>query len=252
MSTIIISGDTSGSITVQPAASGSGTLTLPSNSGSLLPSTIPAGTATTAPLTFSNGTTLTTAAAGNWEYDGRVFYVTPQSTQRGIMPGSLTYYLGSTRTLANNTTVQSIFNVGVTLSSGTIYDFEAWLVLIDPGAATTLYANFGFGGTATINDIIYETQSVWDAGGATQVDTTENTAVVNTASMTQTVVSASTVQALSYIIRGTVSINAGGTFIPQHQWSATPGQAWVVQKGSYFSLYPVGLAGANVSVGTWA
>ena len=49
-----------------------------------------------------------------------------------------------------------------------------------------------------------------------------------------------------------LSVNAGGTFIPQYSLSAAPGGAYTSQPGSYFLIYPVGASGANVSVGTWA
>ena len=151
----------------------------------------------------------------------------------------------------NNGTLQSIFGVGITLSSSTIYDIEAWICLLGSGSSNSVSASLGFGGTATVNNIIYQTNTVYDAGLAPQVDTSENMGIINTTTQTTTT-AAAICQALSYNIRGTVSVNAGGTFIPNHQWSGTPGAAWVVQAGSYFSLYPVGVAGANVSVGTWA
>jgi hypothetical protein len=53
-------------------------------------------------------------------------------------------------------------------------------------------------------------------------------------------------------ISGTVSINAGGTFIPQYQLSAAPGGAWTVASGAYFLIYPISASGSNTSVGTWA
>jgi hypothetical protein len=44
-----------------------------------------AGTATVAPLGFTSGTNLTSAVAGAMEWDGRVPYMTPQSTERGAL-----------------------------------------------------------------------------------------------------------------------------------------------------------------------
>jgi hypothetical protein len=51
---------------------------------------------------------------------------------------------------------------------------------------------------------------------------------------------------------GTVSVNAGGTFIPQYTLSTAPGGAYTTAIGSYLSIWPIGAAGANTSVGTWA
>ena len=56
----------------------------------------------------------------------------------------------------------------------------------------------------------------------------------------------------SATIKGTVSVNAGGTFIPQYSCSAAPGGAYTTAAGSYFLIYPIGASGANVNVGTWA
>lgn len=47
-------------------------------------------------------------------------------------------------------------------------------------------------------------------------------------------------------------INAGGTFIPQYQLSAAPGGAYTTAIGSYFLIYPIGAAGNNTNIGTWA
>jgi hypothetical protein len=65
---------------------------------------------------------------------------------------------------------------------------------------------------------------------------------------------ASAVAGLSYVgqVKGTVSINAGGTFIPQYTLSAAPGGAYSTIAGSYVKIYPVGAAGATVNVGSWA
>jgi hypothetical protein len=53
------------------------------------------------------------------------------------------------------------------------------------------------------------------------------------------------------MIRGTVSIATGGTFIPQYSLSAAPGGAYTTQLGSYFLIYPLGASGSNTNIGTW-
>ena len=53
-------------------------------------------------------------------------------------------------------------------------------------------------------------------------------------------------------ISGVISVNAGGTFIPQYTLSAAPGGAYTTAANSYFLIYPIGASGANTSVGTWA
>jgi hypothetical protein len=54
-----------------------------------------------------------------------------------------------------------------------------------------------------------------------------------------------------YTFNGIVSVNAGGTFIPQVTTSAS-GPIYTGQIGSYFMIYPIGTSGANINVGTWA
>ena len=53
-------------------------------------------------------------------------------------------------------------------------------------------------------------------------------------------------------IKGTVSINAGGTFIPQYALSAAPGGAYSTAIGSYIRINPLSASGAATNVGTWA
>jgi hypothetical protein len=113
--------------------------------------------------------------------------------------------------------------------------------------------NLGFGGTATINYILYDFPYLINTSASTinLVDISPVQTIINTASMTAAAGSGSS-EASSMTIHGTVSINAGGTFIPQMQYSVAPGVTSSVLKGSWFCLTPLGAAGANISVGTWA
>ena len=68
-------------------------------------------------------------------------------------------------------------------------------------------------------------------------------------------VAASLVSAAYYhsaTIKGTVSVNAGGTFIPQYSCSAAPGGAYTTSLGSYVKIYPIGASGSATNVGSWA
>jgi len=209
-----------------------------------------AGTTTTYPIKLASGTNLTSATAGVVEYDGKVPYFTPQGTQRGLIPGMQFYRLDSAYTFASSTSTISIYNVGVTLSASTVYAFEGLFVMVKSNGSAVA-GNMGFGGTATVNNILYQTHSVFDAGGIPQVDTTTNLAVNNTTALTAFTTSAS-VATISAFFTGTVSINAGGTFIPQFSQSAAGSGTVSNQAGAYFRIYPIGTAGSAVSVGTWA
>jgi len=76
-------------------------------------------------LVLTSDTLIGTAAAGNIEYSSPIFTGTPVGTQRGIVPTQQYYRLNADLAGANATGAQSIFGVGVTLSAGTVYEFEA-------------------------------------------------------------------------------------------------------------------------------
>jgi hypothetical protein len=54
-----------------------------------------------------------------------------------------------------------------------------------------------------------------------------------------------------FFVWGIVRINGAGTFIPQFKYSAAPGGAPTVKRGTWFRMWPVG-SNTTVSVGTWA
>jgi hypothetical protein len=209
-------------------------------------------------LALTSDTLIGTAAAGNIEYSSPIFTGTPIGTQRGIVPTQQYYRLNADLAGANVSTAQSLFNVGVTLSASTVYEFEGLYVLAKSAGATSHTLGFGFGGTATVNNILYEA-----SGGALVSATPSGTLITNinyllgsvANSTANTVVFTAIATAgicFSYIVRGTVSINAGGTFIPQYTLSAAPGGAYSTVAGSYIRIAPVSASGSNTSVGAWA
>jgi hypothetical protein len=216
--------------------------------------TFGAGTTTVAPIDLTAGTNLTTAIAGAIEYDGKVIYGTPQSTQRGVIPGAQFFRLDSALAGANVNTAQNVFGVGVTLSSSTVYAFEAVYALSKAAGTTSHSVGLGFGGTATLNNISYAGVSANNNSAFTTDSTTAIGIYVQTASNTTFSNGTSTAATIfrTYTLKGTVSVNAGGTFTPQYTLSAAPGGAYTTALGSYFMIYPIGASGANISVGTWA
>jgi hypothetical protein len=217
--------------------------------------TLGAGTASVPSIKLTSGTNLTTATAGAIEYDGKIVYGTPIGTQRGIVPTQQYYRLNSALVGANAATTQNIFGVGVTLSASTAYEFEMVAALSKSAGTTSHSFGFGFGGTATLNNIGFlvsgSTQSTafaplaaggnviqqWIIGAG---NTNVNTAITSAAFYNYVVV------------KGTVSINAGGTFIPQYTLSAAPGGAYSTAAGSYIKINPLSASGAATNVGTWA
>ena len=201
-----------------------------------------------------NADSLGTAAAGALDYNGTALYFTPAGTQRGVVPGAQFFRLDSALVGANVNTAQNVFGVGVTLSASTVYAFEAFYGLSKTAGTTSHSVGLGFGGTATLNNIGYwgfsDTESAFTyAGTAGNLGGFYTQTASNTAS---SLASTSATLARTLRITGTVSVNAGGTFIPQYTCSAAPGGAYTTAAGSFFMIYPIGASGANVNVGTWA
>ena len=236
--------NTSGAVAVGQNLSVAGTTTLTGSLASTL--NLVAGTTTVAPLDFATGTNLTTAIAGGMEYDGKVFYGTPQSTQRGVIPGMQFFQVNSSIAGANVATAQSVFGVSVTLSASTVYAFEAIYYLNKTAGATSHTIGFGFGGTATINS------TFWNAIGFDTQTAIQMVVSNSLANITWAGGNAAAAVSAFANVKGTVSINGGGTFTPQYTLSAAPGGAYSTMANSYFLIYPIGASGANVNVGTWA
>jgi hypothetical protein len=216
----------------------------------LTPVVLPAGTASNAPLSLQPGTNLTAAAAGAVEYDGKVIYSTPNG--RGVSPSMMLYRLNSGLAGANATGVQSILGVGVTLNASTIYEYEAAFAFTKTTGATSHSFGQSFGGTATLNNIYTQ---IATSSSAIAPPTNQTCFLGSTLAATNTYWISSigvTTVTVAMTIRGTVSINAGGTLIPQYQLSSAPGGAYTTAAGSYFAIWPIGASGANVSVGLWA
>jgi len=249
-------------ITTDAALSFDATYTIPGLGGTAVTTDAPqvlsnkrliatAGTTATAPIILASGTNLTTAAAGSAEYDGKVLYYTPISTQRGIIPSMQEYAQNATVVGANGTSAQNIFGFtnGFTLSGGTFYEFEGEASFSKTAGATSHNFSLLFGGTATLNNIRYSSMA-----------SVNNTSLATLAACSQITIAAATATAIipppananvfiTARVKGIVSVNTGGTFNPQYQLDAAPGGAYTVAIGSYFKIWPIGASGANVSVG---
>ena len=213
--------------------------------------TLAAGTTSLSPLTFQSGTNLTSATAGAVEYDGKVLYSTPVG--RGVSPSMMIYRLNSDLAGSNVNTAQSMLGVGVTLAASTVYAFEYNFALSKSAGTTSHSVGLSFGGTATLNNIYYAGVGTSVIGSLSIYTTAPNfIAVVTASNFTVSSTTTTAGRVIPYAISGTVSINAGGTFIPQYTLSAAPGGAYTTSAGSYFAIWPIGASGANTSVGPWA
>jgi hypothetical protein len=205
-------------------------------------------------LALTSDTLSSPAAVGQIEYSSPIFAATPLGTQRGIVPTQQYYRLDSAVVGANATGAQSIFGVGVTLSASTVYEFEIFAIFTKSAGTTSHSFQLGFGGTASINNIGYTAITAYNSGTIPAQNTTTAYGFVSNTTTATTSINAITNAATfnSQTLKGTVSINAGGTFIPQYTLSAAPGGAYTTQIGSYIRIAPVGASGSNTSVGAWA
>jgi hypothetical protein len=213
-------------------------------------------------LVLSSDSLLASPVAGTIEYNGTAMYGTPTGTQRGLIPGMQYFRLDSNYVTSNTTSAQGVFGtgngsgLGVTLSSNTVYEFEAVFSFSKTVSATSHTISLGFAGSATLNNIYYNGWYIYNTVAFTSGQFTSSAAgslfQSNTASSTALTGSiASANFSLTKTYKGTVSINVGGTFIPQFTTSAAVGPYSIIT-GSFFKIYPIGVSGSNINVGTWA
>lgn len=184
----------------------------------------------------------------------------PQAVTAGLgtvrLPGEMIYRLNSDLAGSNVNTVQKVVGVGVTLAGSTVYQFEGWYSLYKLVGTTSHTIAIGFGGTATINNITWQIYENWASGTSadpTGLTLTADSSYYNTTGLIVSTSAITGANAYFYgVIKGTVSINVGGTFIPQYQLSAAPGGAYSTLAGSYFKISPLSASGANTSIGNWA
>lgn len=252
MASIINASTTSTSGLVQ-TADASGVLQLQSNGVTGL-TVGPGGLLTAANGIVMSSMTLGAATAGEFEYDGCVPYFTPLGTQRGVVPGMQYYRLNGAVVGSNATGAQNTLGVGVTLSSSTVYSFDLVFAVSKTAGTTSHNFQLLFGGTATVNNIAYTFLRTSSTTSFTDVSAFNGLGgYIQAATATSIVTNWTSAGAyFTVTLRGTVSVNAGGTFIPQYTLSAAPGGAYTTAIGSYCLVYPIGATGGNVSVGSWA
>jgi len=171
--------------------------------------------------------------------------------QGGLIQPYQYYELNTAYAGSNATGAQSIFGLtnGFTLAGSTIYEFESIVALSKSAGTTSHTIAIGFGGTATINNIGYALLIANDATFTTI--STPSLLFIQTASATVATGAITAASRVVYLtIKGIVSVNAAGTFLPQYTLSAAPGGAYTTQIGNYFKISQLAASGANVSIGT--
>jgi len=205
-------------------------------------------------LVLTSDTLSSPAAAGQIEYTSPIFAATPIGTQRGIVPTQQYYRLDTAFVGSNVATAQSIFNVGCTLSASTVYEFEIVSAFSKTAGTTSHTFATNFGGTATLNNIAYHNIGKSNATSLVTISTSDTVQVFGQTASAVVITGAISTATFTMIVvmKGTVSVNAGGTFIPQYTLSAAPGGAYSTQIGSYIRINPLSASGAATNVGTWS
>ena len=211
------------------------------------------GTSSVAPVVFTAGTNMTTPGAGAFEYDGVVFYGSPQSNQRGVVATEQFIALTVNYTGADSTSAQQVFNASaagaVTLAASTTYFMEGVYYITRAAGTTshTMSTLFALGGTLTSIAYTAETTSTTGnaLGAVSRIYATGATAAVVTAASTDAT------ENITVIIRGIVRTNTAGTFAPQIQYSAAPGGVPTILANSFFKLTPIG-NNTVATVGNWS
>jgi hypothetical protein len=211
-----------------------------------------AGTTSSAGIKLQAGTNITTAEVGAIELDSNCMYGCTDVGNRGIIPLEHIIRLNATRTFANNTSQQAIFNDPtngtLTLETGT-YLFEG-LIAITSMSATTGNGKFSIigAGGATLGDILWQAyggDSLENATGAA-CGTSWHTIATQTG---VNIVTSGGATSVCFSLKGTFTVTVAGTIIPSFALSTGVGTA-VASIGSYFKCNRIGST-SMVSVGQW-
>lgn len=202
-------------------------------------------------LVFATSPTLTTPVITSLVGQNSNTVSTPYSGT-GLIPGEMVFRLNADRAGTLTTSAQSVFGVGITLNASTVYQFEGLYVFTKLGATTGAVSTL-FAGTATVNNIGFDIFRFYDTASftnAVQIPASWNYVQVTTAVSTTATIGTNSYQ--MFKLRGMVSINAGGTFIPQIQTATAASGTLTFYANSYFKLSPLAASGANTNIGGWA
>lgn len=213
---------------------------------------LPAGTSSKAPLTFAAGTILNAPSPGAVNYDGRIFYATPQGQERGLIKTVQAYILNANYALLNQTGIQSLFGASVSLSSNTRYAYSITAIIYK--TANNITMSYATDGVITLASHNYQTTTTATATLATLSSASVLKNSITSDFTTPVVVTAALNGAGYYSLQvnGILNVTTGGTWRPVIAFSGLPGAGSYVSATSSIEIYPVGATNANVSIGSWA
>ena len=214
--------------------------------------TLPAGTASKSPLVFTTGNVTNTASPGAFNYDGRIFYATPQNQERGLVKTAQTYILNANYNLTDQSTIQSMFGVSVGLSTNTRYVYTINIVLYKTSNNITL--SYASSGNVVLARHSYQSISTASSTLGT-LSTPSVLRNVLTTGFDTPVTATAALNGTGYYslyITGLLNVSTGGLWTPLVAFSGLPGAGSFVGASSSIDIYPIGIGNAVVSIGNWA
>jgi hypothetical protein len=126
---------------------------------------------------------------------------------------------------------------GVTLIASETYRFYGRLWATRTAGVTSHTTAVLFGGAATLNSITYWAEA--RTGDANALASTNGFRATSNAALVIKAASTSATEDLDIFVEGIVRINAGGSFIPQFQYSVAPGGTPTIKQGTHFVVWPL-------------
>jgi hypothetical protein len=184
-------------------------------------------------------------------YDGTVFYATPMTTQRGLIVTEQIYVINADYNIVDQTALQTLLGAAVTLSSNTRYAYRI-LATVNK-TANNIALQYALGGNATLARHTYETLTTAAAGLATLTapNVVRNILTANFDTAVTVTASLNGAGYYSLTVQGKLNVTTGGTWFPQIGFTGLPGAGSLITAGSSIEIWPIGAAGANVSIGNW-
>lgn len=163
-------------------------------------------------------------------------------------------------TFTDSNTAQAIFNAtaagAITLPASSAYLLEAEYLITNVGTTSHTWSVL-FAGTASLTALDYSvhgrsgTTSQLTLAADSSCSQSTGAGSLPTTALVATAASVSATENVLLSLRGTLRINATGTFIPQIKLSAATTGASKLLRGSYLKLTPFG-ANTAVSLGNWS
>lgn len=155
-------------------------------------------------------------------------------------------------TLANGTAPQQALNCStngqVIVGGATLYEFEAEYFITNTGTSSHTWS-VAFGGGFSATAIAYDAIAV--SSTSSSAPTAASQLWANVASATAvTAASTSATENVTIRLRGTLRVNAGGSFQPQVKLSAAPGGTQLMKLGSFFRIWSIGPS-SGAAFGNW-